>query len=266
MFDWFGRQKRRRAALRAAPFPDTWRAVLAKRMPHFTHLSAADQAELCGHIQVFLDEKVFEGCGGLVITDEIRLTVAAYASLMLLHHETDYYAKLVTILVYPSAFRAEKTQRGPGHLVIHGEETRVGESWERGVVILAWDDVIEGLDAPTAGHNVILHEFAHQLDQENGPGDGYPDLDDGELIADWPEVFQAEYDRLIDDLEAERETFFEPYAAESPAEFFAIAVEYFFVIPQELETEHPELYATLASYFAQDPAAYWNPWEHEARG
>ncbi|HPC15627.1 MAG TPA: zinc-dependent peptidase [Candidatus Hydrogenedentes bacterium] len=264
MFDLFGKKRRRRETLRKQPFPAAWRAILEESVPHFKYLEPDDQDELQGHIQVFLDEKVFEGCGGLVITDEIRLTVAAYACLMILHRDTDYYPKLVTILVYPSAFVAEKTQQGPGRLIIHGEETRVGESWDRGVVILAWDDVLESLETPTEGHNVIVHEFAHQLDQENGTGDGYPDLDDEELMAAWPEVFQVEYDRLLEDLEENRETFFEPYAAESPAEFFAIAVEYFFVVPQDLEEAHPELYEALMQYFQQDPASYWNPWEEEA--
>jgi len=264
MFDLFGRKRRRRQTLRKQPFPPAWRTILEESVPHFNYLEPEDQNELQGHIQVFLDEKIFEGCGGLEITDEIRLTIAAYACLMLLHRDTDYYPKLVTILVYPSAFVAEKTQPGPGRLIIHGQETRVGESWDRGVVILAWDDVLASLETPTEGHNVIIHEFAHQIDQENGPGDGYPDLGDEELMANWPGIFQEEYDGLLDDLEEGRETFFEPYAAESPAEFFAIAVEYFFIIPQDFEEAHPELYDTLMQYFRQDPASYWNPWQEEA--
>ncbi len=264
MFDLFGRKRRHREALRKQPFPAQWRALVEESVPHFAYLPIEDQEELLGHIQVFLDEKIYEGCGGLEITDEIRLTIAAYACLMLLHRETDYYAKLVTILVYPSAFVAKKTRRGPGRMVIQGEEARVGESWERGVVILAWDDVHESLETPTEGHNVVIHEFAHQLDQENGIGDGYPDVVDEDLMAEWPEVFQSEYDQLIDDLEQNREPFFEPYAAENPSEFFAVAVEYFFIIPQELEEEHPKLYDALMQYFQQDPAAYWNPWKEEA--
>lgn len=264
MFDLFGRRRRRREGLRRQSCPPEWRVLIEEAVPHFKYLPSEDREELLGHIQVFLDEKVFEGCNGLDVTDEMRLIIAAYACLMLLHRESDYYSKLVTILVYPSAFIAKKTRRGPGHVTIHGEEARVGESWERGVVILAWDDVLQSLEVPSEGHNVIIHEFAHQLDQENGPGDGYPDVTDEDLISEWPGVFQTEYDRLLDDLEADREPFFEPYAAESPAEFFAVTVEYFFTIPQELADEHPELYGALVQYFQQDPATYWNPWREEA--
>jgi len=255
VFDLFGRRRRRRETLRKQPFPAEWRTIVEEFVPHFLCLPPDDRDELLGHIQVFLDEKVFEGCGGLHVTDEIRMTVAAYACLMLLHRENDYYAKLVTILMYPSAFVAEKTQRGPGRLVIHGEETRVGESWERGVVILAWDDIIESIENPAEGHNVIIHEFAHQLDQESGEADGAPPLPRRSMYADWARVLGREFHRLQRDVQRNRPTVIDPYGATDPAEFFAVVTEHFFEIPLELKQYHPELYEQLSLYFQQDPAA-----------
>src|SRR5690606_32830266 len=135
-----------------------------------------DRRELRGHIRVFLAEKHFEGCGGLTLTDEIEVTIAAQACLLLLHRETDYYPRLITILVYPSTYVAHAREPIGGGMVIEGEVARLGEAWKDGVVVLAWDDVLAGASDLHDGHNVVLHEFAHQLDQEDGTADGAPVL------------------------------------------------------------------------------------------
>ena len=266
----FGFKKRRRARLRAEPFPLPWLLTIERDVPYYGRLSEADRIELQGHIQVFLAEKTFEGCGGLEMADDIRVIVAAQACVLLLHRDTDYFSKLDTVLVYPHAFLVERTERGPGRWVIKSEELRVGESWHQGVIILAWDDVEHSVinhsggaraAGPHDGHNVVFHEFAHQLDRENGDTDGYPVLEDRALERAWPKVMQREFKRLEHDLECGRRTVIDPYGAENPAEFFAVVTECFFEIPARLKQHHPELYDIFSHYYQQDPASFGNDTE-----
>ncbi len=232
-----------------------WYSILESNVPYYHALPEEDRAELRGHILVFLAEKHFEGCNGLELTDEIRVTIAAHACILLLHRETEYFSRLVTILVYPSAFVAKVSKKGTGRWAIHGEETRVGESWKHGVVILAWDDVEHSFLDYQDGHNVIFHEFAHQLDAENGASDGFPLFDDGDDTEEWSAVFQDAYEQLLDDIDNDRWNIIDDYGAESPAEFFAVATECFFELAVDLKVEQPDLYEALKLYYRQDPAA-----------
>ncbi|WP_437722129.1 zinc-dependent peptidase [Sorangium sp. So ce861] len=247
-------RKRRRAAARRAPFPPAWRAILDRNVPSFGRLAAEDQEELLGHIQVFLDEKPFEGCGGLEITDEIRVTVAAQACLLLLHRETDYYPELEVILVYPSAYVAPGREVREGGVVVEGGRPRLGESWSRGAVVLAWDGVLAGAADVSDGHNLVLHEFAHQLDQEEGPADGAPELPERSTYAAWARILGREYERLVRDEASLKRTVIDPYGATNPAEFFAVVTEAFFEKPRKLRAKHPELYDQLKAFYRQDPA------------
>ena len=165
MFAWL--RRRRRDAIRRRPFPAEWRALIVKNVPYVACLPPEDREELVGHIQVFLAEKHFEGCGGLEITDEVRVTIAAQACVLLLHRQTEYYPNLVSILVYPTTYLVPGGQSTPDGLVAEGTQARLGESWARDVVVLAWDSVLSGAADIHDGHNVVLHEFAHQLDQES---------------------------------------------------------------------------------------------------
>ena len=194
MFGFF--KRRRRERLRAAPFPPVWGQILQKNVPYYDRLDEADRKELHGHIHVFLAEKHFEGCGGLALTDEIKVTIAAQACLLLLHRDTDYYRRLVTVLVYPSAYRAKGVEVLGGGVVLEGEEARLGEAWTGGVVVLSWDDVRAGASDIHDGHNVVLHEFAHQLDQEDGSADGAPILDRRSQYVAWARVLGSEYEQL----------------------------------------------------------------------
>ncbi len=255
MFDLFPR--RRRARLRAAPFPPAWATVLDARVPLLGRLSADDRRELEGHVAVFLAEKSFEGAGGLAMTDEIRVTIAAQACLLLLHRDVDApYPGLDTVLVYPHGWvtDAERTVDG---LVHTGREARSGESWRRGLVILSWDDARRGARDASDGHNVVLHEFAHQLDTETGGGaDGAPVLPERGMYTAWSRVLGREYAALVEALHRDRPTTLDPYGATSPAEFFAVVTEVFFERPRRLRERHPELYAQLATFYRQDPAAW----------
>jgi hypothetical protein len=249
---WF--TSRRREKARSRPFPAEWQAVLDRRVPYHKSLTTEEQAELRGHIQVFLDEKVFEGALGLEITDEIRVTIAAQACILLLHRETDYYPDLGTIVVYPQAYVARE-KRLEGGVLVEREVVRLGESWARGTVVLSWRDVVSGAANTHDGHNVVFHEFAHQLDQEDGSSDGAPVLSQRAGYGPWARVFGAEYANLEREVERHHRTLIDSYGAENPAEFFAVATETFFEKPRQLRADHPALYDQLAHFYRQDPAA-----------
>jgi Mlc titration factor MtfA (ptsG expression regulator) len=247
------RRNKKRAELRATPFPPEWQAILQKRFPLYRRLPDADRAELHGHIQVFLDEKQFEGCDGFEITDEVRLIVAGHACLLLLHRDTDYFPGTRSILVYPTTFLVDMAEAEDDWVVSEYSEDRAGESWDFGPVVLSWDDVLDGLDPEAAGYNVVLHEFSHQLDLENGEVDGVPRLESGEAYDAWADIFNTAYDSFLDDLDADRPVALDDYGAESPSEFFAVAVEAFFETPARLQKAYPDVYEQLSGYFQQDP-------------
>ena len=255
MIRWW--RRRRRARVQAQPFPPIWREIIERNFNLFASLTPAEQDGLIDRIQVFLAEKKFEGCGGLEITDEIRVTVAAQACLLLLHQEDPhYYPHLMTILIYPHAYVASQKRVLAGGIVVEEPSARLGESWVRGAVVLSWDDVRAGASCATDGHNVVLHEFAHQLDQEDGVSDGAPILEQRSQYVAWARVLGAEFEDLRSRLDRGRRTDIDPYGATDPAEFFAVVTEAFFEKPRSLRRKHPELYAELSGYYAQDPAEW----------
>ena len=206
---------------------------------------------------MFLAEKRFEGCGGLAITDEIRVTIAAQACLLLLHRKTDYFPALLTILVYPSAYMVEEKRQIEDHVWEEGTMTRLGETGRRmGSLVLSWDAVKSGAADPSDGKNVVLHEFAHQLDYENFAADGVPGLTTREQQLSWSEVMKTEFASLRAADETGIPTLLDTYGATNPAEFFAVSTEAFFERPCALRSRHPKLYAELQRYFRQDPVEY----------
>lgn len=250
----FGLEKRHRERLRAEPLPPEWLVVLERNAPFYRRLPETDQRELQGHIQVLVAEKNFEGCGGLEMTDEIRVTIAAHAALLLLHRNTDYYPKLRSIVVYPAAFVVNHTEVvEEGGYTVEGPEARLGESWHHGAVVLSWDDVRAGARNFHDGYNVVLHEFAHQLDQEGGSVDGVPDLDDGAWYRTWKRLLDDEYHELRKAVALGEPTMLDQYGATHPAEFFAVATEAFFEKPVQLSATHPALYEELKKFYRQDP-------------
>jgi len=251
MFDLF--KNRRREALRAQPLSSEERALLDKNIPYLSHLSAEDRDELEKLVRIFVAEKSFEGCAGLELTDEMKLTIAGQACLLLLHRETDIYPNVDSILVYPSAYRVP-TEEHDGLVVIQEDQERLGESWQRGLVVLAWDHVLSGAAQPRDGQNVVLHEFAHQLASENGEMNGTPELGTRARYTSWAHVLGDELEELSQRLHAGRSTDIDPYGATNPAEFFAVLTEMFFEKPRALERRHAELYAQLADFYKQDPA------------
>src|SRR5437660_9349986 len=247
----------RRRRLRARPFPKEWLTLIQRHVVFFHKLTAGDRAELLGHIQVFLAEKRFEGCGGFAITDEVRVTIAAQACLLLLHRRTDYFPGLLTILVYPLTYMAEEKRPIGEHVWQEGTVRRLGETGRRmGSLVLSWGAVKHGADDLADGKNVVLHEFAHQLDFENHAADGVPGLATREQQLAWSEVMRSEFASLRAADESGIPTLLDTYGATDPVEFFAVSVEAFFERPQALRARHPGLYEELRNYFHHDPVEF----------
>jgi Mlc titration factor MtfA (ptsG expression regulator) len=245
--------QRRRARLRAQPFPEAWRRIMRRRVPIVARLPAELQLRLKRHIQVFLAEKPFIGCRGQTITDEVRVTIAAHACLLLLGHERpDCYPRLRQILVYPDTFVARRERPLGAGLMSEQRQAMSGESWGQGQVILSWADVVGGAADPGDGHNVALHEFAHQIDQDSGHADGRPWRPSPALRQRWARVMGQAFERL----RHEPSTLIDSYGASDPAEFFAVVTEVFFERPQELAAEAPDVYGELAELYGVNPTAW----------
>lgn len=247
-------KERRRERERQREFPAAWREIIERNVPFVRYLPPADRKELEGDVLVFLSEKRFEGAGGLKMTDEIRVTIATQACILLLHRKTDYYPGLYSIIVYPHAYIARQTVQERRGIIAEGLQARLGESWTQGAVVLSWDDVLSGAADIHDGHNVVFHEFAHQLDAQDGSMDGAPILSDHSMYATWSRVLGSEYERLQHDAALGKETLLDQYGATNPAEFFAVATEFFFEKPRQLREKLPQLYDELRRYYKQDPA------------
>lgn len=254
MFDWWRRLSR--AEVLAQPFPSEFREHILRRIPCAELLRDDELTKLEALVRIFNSEKSFEGAGGLEVTEEMRVTIAARACLLVLARvelDEPLYAGLDTVVIYPSTYRAP-LRRQEGYVTIEGEQARLGESWVRGVVVLSWDSVQGGAGNRADGHDVVLHEFAHQLDAADGAMDGTPELDGWERYAVWSKVASAEYQALCDAVEEHRKTSIDAYGASNAAEFFAVVVEQFFEKPLVLERRHAALYRELARFFRFDPA------------
>ncbi len=252
----FGLKERRRARLRERPFPEEWVELLDRCVPLYRRLPPEDRAELHGHVQVFLAEKRFEGGDGFAITDEVRLSIAAQACLLLLHRETNYFPVLSSIIVYPAEFVARLRDEDENGVVWEEDEERAGESWSLGSLVLSWRDILEDREHADEDLNIVLHEFAHQLDAERGEMNGQPPIADSELRDEWSSAMLDAYESLADQVDAGRKTALDPYGAEHPSEFFAVATETFFQAPRRLQAVYPRAYRVLARYYKQDPLAW----------
>jgi Mlc titration factor MtfA (ptsG expression regulator) len=248
---WFTR--RRRSKLLQQPLPEAWWALIDRRVPLVGGLGADERRRLGGIVRVLLAEKRFEGCGGLVITDEIRLTILSQAAVLVLNRPDEYYPDLRSILVYPSEYRVMAEEFGPAGIVTESDEVRLGETWPEGSLVLSWEDVLLGAAGEDDGRNVVFHEFAHQLDGQSGDMDGAPELAGPAGYRDWARVLGREYEALAQAVERGREPLLDPYGSTHPAEFFAVATELFFERPVATKRTYPELYQQLASFYRQDP-------------
>jgi Mlc titration factor MtfA (ptsG expression regulator) len=271
----------RRQAWAGRPFPQAWRTILRRRVPLYRQLPADLQQQLRRRILVFLAEKPFLGCAGLEITDEMRVTIAAQACLLRLNSGDSMFPELKQILVYPGAFLVDRVHAAPGGVLREERRALAGESWSQGQVILSWQDVVDGARVVDDGHNVVMHEFAHQLDQETGSANGAPRLGSRAAQARWAQVMAGEFAALQARIRAREAAqaraqaewswfgaagdgqpavpvdLISDYGATNEAEFFAVVTEVFFEQPQALAQRHPALFALLRDYYAVDPR-HWH--------
>jgi Mlc titration factor MtfA (ptsG expression regulator) len=254
---WFVFQPRwlrhRRERLRARPFPVAWRAILRRRFPLYGRMPPPLRRQLEGHVLVFLAEKQFAGCEGQEITEEVRVIIAAQACMLLLNRNTGYFPRLRQVLVYPGPFVVERLRHEPSGVLQETRNALSGESWADGQVVLSWEDTLEGAADPGDGRNVVIHEFAHQLDQEKGYANGAPWLGSRTRYARWSSVLASEFARLQHAAMTGEPSLLSPYGATAPAEFFAVASEAFFEQPARMAAEHPALYGELARFYRVEP-------------
>ncbi|MGA2916890.1 MAG: M90 family metallopeptidase [Sedimentisphaerales bacterium] len=251
---WFRKWRRNRIARRQ--FPNQWLGIIERNVPLYNRLPAEDKDELQRHILIFIAEKRFEGCSGLEITDEIKIVIAAQACMLLLHRKTDYYPGLSSILVYPHAFIVHRQQYMADGVVAEGPQVLSGESWRQGSVVLSWDDVKRSSADICDGQNVVFHEFAHQIDASQGRGDSSSVLKSDSSYIAWARVLQKDYQKLIQAANRNYPTLLNKYGATDPAEFFAVATEFFFEKSKELKQLHPDLYNELKRFYHQNPAGF----------
>lgn len=235
------------------PFPEEWRKILRHNFPVFRRMPTDLQLQMKQRIKRFLHDKQFIGCADFEITDEVRVTIAASACLLLLNRNTDVYSGLRYILVYPDAFLVERETRDSAGLAFSQKRGLLGESWSNGKVILSWDDVLRGNQKFDDGANVAIHEFAHQLDHATGATNGAPFLGSSARSKRWATVLTTEFERLRQAAYHGDETLIDQYGATEPAEFFAVVTETFFEKPKQLLREHPALFAELKNYYRVDP-------------
>lgn len=245
----------RRQRVVRRPFPAEWRDIVRRRVPLARELPAAQHLRLKKRIQVLLAEVPFIGCAGLEVSDEMRVTIAAQAAFLLLGRGGSF-GNLREVLVYPGHFVVPRSEAGTGGVVHEGRDVLAGQSWQRGQVIVAWDAVRDGAADPHDGANVVMHEFAHQLDQDTGAANGAPYVGRGAQQQAWARVMNQEFVALRARLARAEPSLIEPYAATSPAEFFAVTTELFFEKPAALAAEQPELYEQLKRCYRLDPVSW----------
>jgi Mlc titration factor MtfA (ptsG expression regulator) len=255
LFDW--RKRDRRLQLLARPTPTGWFDILERNVAHHRYLDNSELQRLFDQLRIFVPEKNWEGCGGLQMTDEIKVTIAAQACLLTLGLDDDCYDHFSSILVYPHAYLAgkERIDRHGLILEVSDDDARLGEASYRGAVVLSWDTVLHDGRHPRHGGNLVYHEFAHQLDMLDGSVNGTPLLRDAAQRQRWHEVMTREFRRLRNAAQHGRATLLDQYGATNEGEFFAVATECFFDRPVELQARHAELYELLRDYYRQDPAA-----------
>ncbi len=253
---WYRRRlsQQRRAELLASPLTPEQREVIAQLVPIVRRLPLYLQPKLEGKINLFLDQVTFRGNNGLEVNEAMKLSIAAQACLLVVNSPA-WYETLKNVLIYPSAFR---THRGThdGYIVHQNQNTLLGESWARGPVVLSWAHALQGGLNDEDGHNVVIHEFAHQLDSLTGHTNGIPILRRGQAYAGWEEAMLEAFNEHVERVDSGRETLIDPYGASGHEEFFAEAIVTFFEKPRALREEEPALYAQLSELLAINPARW----------
>jgi MtfA peptidase len=249
------RQRRDARTLVRRAIPDQLWALTLARFPFLALRSSEDLRELREMATLFLARKEFTAPGDSPVTDEMAVAVAAQACLPVLKLGLDWYDGFVGIVIHPDAVWARREHVDEIGVVHEFDEELAGEAMDGGPLMLSWRDVADAGESAEWGYNVVIHEFAHVLDMRDGVADGTPPLPSRAERARWTAVLEAHYRALCAEVDADEETLLDPYAAQSPDEFFAVASETFFVAPLEFHAEHPSLYELLAGFYRQDPAS-----------
>jgi Mlc titration factor MtfA (ptsG expression regulator) len=255
MLGWF--TKHRRQKIIQSPFPSTWEAIVRRNVAYFSLLTPEEQSRLRDLIKVFIAEKEWVGCGGIDLTDEMQVTIAAMACLLILNISHDFYGNVETILVYPEDVVLPERPIGFFETVTSPLEPIgpiTGQAFEQGPLILVWDAVLQSIEEAGSGYNVVYHEFAHKLDMQDGIADGTPPLSNKIKYQDWAKTFSREYSKLLKDVAKGKRTFLDEYGATDETEFFAVATEHFFDQPVQMAKAVPDLYRILKDFYKQDPA------------
>jgi Mlc titration factor MtfA (ptsG expression regulator) len=255
MWSWL--TERRRAHLLAQPFSEAWRRTLETNVGAYGLLDAAERARLCELVQVFVAEKHWEGCGGLELNDEIRVTIAGCACLMILWREHELFARVDSIFVYPSTMiaRRPQLQTYTSLTPVRDHHALLGSAMYGGPVVLAWDDALKGARDPHDGRNLVFHELAHKIDELSGAVDGTPPLPDAAHRRAWARAFEPAFLAQRARRDLGEPSFLRDYAVTNEAEYFAVATESFFEQPAELARELPDVYAQLREFYNVDLAA-----------
>ena len=262
LFGWFKARRRRR--LLAEPWPSEWEPHLRENVWQYANLDTRRQQRVREFVRILLQEKDWVGGNRLVVTDEMRITIAGQAALLTLGFERPYYFdRLQTIIVYSGVYQSRPTETTD--LILGHQETpqglpevRSGESWQGGPIVLAWQAVLNEGRRRKCGRSVVIHEFAHHMDSLDGTTDGAPPMTDFQFEKQWYRVTSAEFNRLLQSSQRGERTLLDRYGATNHAEFFAVASECFFTRPHQLANEHSELFAVLERLFGQDPRE-WQP-------
>jgi Mlc titration factor MtfA (ptsG expression regulator) len=262
LFSWL--RARRRRALTQRPFPPAWDEILARLVKQVQWLAPAEQERLRRWILVFVGEKRFEGCRGQEITDEVRVAIAAQAGLVTLGFAAEHFDTLQSVLVYPGDYLVPRSTPLDGGGELEWKEARLGETWAGGSMVLSWPGVVDGGRLRDGPRSVVIHECAHLVDLLDGAIDGIPPLGGRAARQAWIAACDACRTRFEEALDDGRATAFDDYAAESAAEFFAVASECFFQDPHRLARHDRQLYGLLQEAWRQDPKARVPP--RPARG
>ena len=250
--EWFRRWRRARVLKLSDLDGELWRNTV-ERYPFVVELNDDELARLRELVILFLHEKEIHGAGGMSVRDEVRTAIAVQACILVLELGLEYYRGWVEIIVYPDEFVAEYDYVDEAGVTHHVAQAMTGESWERGPVIVSWADAEEA--GRGSGYNVVIHEFAHKLDMLNGEPNGFPPLHADMDRSAWADAFSAAYADFCGKVDSGERLPIDGYAAESPAEFFAVMSEAFFEAPDKVRTAYPEVYRQLAQFYKQDPGA-----------
>jgi len=240
------------------PFPDEYERILYNRVRIWSRLNSQRKQLLKERMKIFMSEKIFEGCGGLQLTDEMRVVISAYACVLILEEPSDYYSSLQSILVYPDDYIAPVYEEDPGGVVTEGNERRQGESWDTGSVVLSWTDIQKTTQSSSNNQNLVVHEFAHQLDLQYGLSAGINM--EGEVQNkhdEWAMELSRAYRELLKSAQfGRRRGVLDQYGATNPSECLAVVMEAFIESPRELANSYSSLYRMLREFFSIDPARW----------